>query len=273
MVMTCPSCGGEDSKVVDSRPVRGEVVRRRVCTGCGRRFTTTERITAENMRVRKRDGRVEPFNRAKLGRGILKAAGAFKLTPAEVKAYVDRVVQILQPEAPNLPIESSHIGDLVLQQLHNDALTDVVRVRYAMVLRGRTTTGQGFHTLGDFLAWLKAEHGEPRIARPVTTPSTVIKRSGKREAFEFEKLARSVGISGKGRGSDAEVRTLANAVAAAVREALVGQSLVTSSQIAAEVLRLLRGRDPLLYLRYSSSVKRYQSVDDFWMDAFGLDNA
>lgn len=65
--MTCPSCGSNNTKVLDSRPSKGQVVRRRVCMECGHRFTTAERITAEYMRVRKRDGRVEAFNRAKLG--------------------------------------------------------------------------------------------------------------------------------------------------------------------------------------------------------------
>lgn len=239
---------------------------------CGHRFTTAERITAEYMRVRKRDGRVEAFNRAKLGRGIVKAAGAYKLTPAEVKVYVDRVIQILQPDAPNVPVDSSHIGDLVLQQLHNDAMTDVIRVRYAMVLRGRTTAGRGFRTLDDFLTWIKAEYGDPRVAKPRDTPATVIKRNGRREAFEFEKLARSIGIAGKGRGSDREVRNLANDIAGKARLLLMRHALVTSGQIAAQVLELLRDRDPLLYLRYASSVKRYQSIDDFWMDAFGLES-
>jgi transcriptional regulator NrdR family protein len=38
-----------------------------------------------------------------------------------------------------------------------------------------------------------------------------------------------------------------------------------------ETLRVLRREDPLAYLRYASAVKHYQSVDDFWMDAFGFD--
>jgi transcriptional regulator NrdR family protein len=40
--MTCPWCSG-DTKVIESRPDRLTVRRRRVCRGCGQRFTTYER--------------------------------------------------------------------------------------------------------------------------------------------------------------------------------------------------------------------------------------
>ena len=269
--MTCPSCSSDDTKVLDTRACRGEVVRRRACKGCGHRFTTAERITAEYLRVRKTDGTVESFSRAKLRKGIIKAAAGQKLSPADVSVYVDRVVQILQPDAPNVPIPSSHIGTLVLQQLHNDADTDVIRIRYAMVLLGRTAVGRGFWKLRDFLGWLGEEYGEPRVAEPSVTPSTVIKRNGKRESFELEKLARGIGIAAKGRGTDAEVRNLAGKVASAVQYELRGQALVTSAQIAGETLKVLHKEDPLAYLRYASAVKTYQSIDDFWMDSFGFE--
>ncbi|GAB3795569.1 hypothetical protein GCM10027605_01830 [Micromonospora zhanjiangensis] len=55
-----------------------------------------------------------------------------------------------------------------------------------------------------------------------------------------------------------------------VQEALRGQALVTSQQIAAETLNVLRSLDSLVYLRYASAVKRYRSVDDFWLDAWGV---
>lgn len=269
--MQCPSCASDKTKVIDTRPCKGDVVRRRTCKACGHRFSTAERITAEYMRVRKRDGRIEPFSRAKLIKGIAKAASGYNISPEDMTVYVDRVIQVLQPDAPNLPVNSSDLGDLVLQQLHNDSLTDVVRVRYAMVLLGGRNGGRGFRKIKDFLAWLKDEYGEPRAARPGETPSTVVKRSGRREPFEVRKLARSIGIAAKGRGNDAEVHSMANRVAAGVQHELRGQALVTSSQVAAEALKVLRKQDALAYLRYASPVKQYQSIDDFWVDALGCD--
>jgi len=63
------------------------------------------------------------------------------------------VIQILQPDAPDIPISSIDIGRLVLQQLQGSAATDVVRIRFAMVFHGRATQG-GFRRLSDFESWL-----------------------------------------------------------------------------------------------------------------------
>ena len=276
--MKCPFCGSDSTKVKDTRPCKGDTIRKRVCTGCSKRFSTAERITAEYMQVRKRDGRTEPFTRAKIRKGILKAAAGSDLSPADLNAFVDRVIQILQPDAPDIPISSGDIGRLVLQQLQGSAATDVVRIRFAMVFHGRGSNptsrsasgSSGFRQLSDFEAWLADEYGTARVARPESTPWVVVKRNGKAEQFEPEKLARGVGRSAKGRGTDDQVRSLARNVTSTVTRELRGQSMVTSQQIAAEVLKALRQLDPMAYLRYAAAVKRYRSVDDFWLDVFAL---
>ena len=38
----CPDCGGQTSKVMDSRPAHLGIRRRRACGACNRRFTTFE---------------------------------------------------------------------------------------------------------------------------------------------------------------------------------------------------------------------------------------
>ncbi|MGW4461363.1 ATP cone domain-containing protein [Micromonospora sp. NPDC004704] len=269
--MKCPSCGSDQTRVKDSRPCGGETVRKRVCAACGRRFSTAERITAEYLQVRKRDGRTEPFNRSKIRKSILKAASGSDLSPADINAFADRVVQVLNPDAPDLPVPSRDIGKLVLQQLHGDnSMTDVIRVRFAMVFHGRTNqVGGGFRRLTDLLTWLEEEYGPARVAPPDSTPWTVRKRGGPVEPFQPEKLTRSLEVAARGRGSDEQVRSLTLHVTAEVRRGLSGQALVTSEQIAAETLKALKKFDALAYLRYASSVKRYRSVDDFWLDALG----
>ena len=44
--MRCPFCGSEDSQVKDSRPSdeNAAIRRRRICSDCGGRFTTFERV-------------------------------------------------------------------------------------------------------------------------------------------------------------------------------------------------------------------------------------
>ena len=56
--MRCPFCSADDDKVVDSRPAddAAAVRRRRECLGCGRRFTTYERVEELPLVVVKRSG-------------------------------------------------------------------------------------------------------------------------------------------------------------------------------------------------------------------------
>jgi transcriptional repressor NrdR len=270
--MMCPACGSGQTRVKDTRPCGGETVRKRVCEACGTRFSTAERITAEYLQVRKRDGRKEPFTRAKIRRSILEAAAGQDIAPADINAFVDRVVQVLNPDAPDLPVPSRDIGSLVLQQLHGAAsMTDVIRVRFAMLFRGRTDQpGGGFRRLSDLLAWLEDEYGPARVLRPESTPWVVAKRSGKVEAFQPAKLSNSITVVTKGRGTPEQVRSTALNVTSDVQRRLRGQALVTSQQIAAEALGALKEIEPLAYLRYASAAKQYRSVDDFWLDAWGL---
>lgn len=271
--MVCPHCSADDTKVVDSRSdPSGRVKRKRACRSCGGRFSTVEWISAENLQVRKRDGRIEPFSRAKLVRSIMKGGNVPGLTPADVNAFVDRVVQMLQPTAPGLPISSVEIGRVVLEQLQDSKPgTDVLRIRYAIVFLGTANRFGTFRGLRDFLSWLEDNYGPPGVAQPETDPWMVMKRGGRVEQYQVAKLNRSIVIAAKGRGPDAEVRKLSAGVGDAVTRELRGQALVTSQQIAGEALKYLLRHDPMTYLRYASAVKRYRSVDDFWMDARALD--
>ena len=49
--MRCPACGGNDTRVVDSRDLddAATIRRRRECNACATRFTTYERIEAARL--------------------------------------------------------------------------------------------------------------------------------------------------------------------------------------------------------------------------------
>ena len=270
--MMCPFCGSETTKVLDSRLDSSGRARKRRCANCGQAFYTVERVTADGLVVKKRDGRLEPFSRAKLIRGITQAAHLYALAPADVNAFVDRVVQMLQPAAPGMPVSSTEIGRLVLQELQDSRIvTDVARIRYALVFLGQSARSSGFRALREFLQWLEDVYGPPEIGASADTPCQVVKRDGRVEPFEPSKLERSVRIASKGRGSEQEVRGRTAQIVADVRRELHGQGFVTTHQIAAEVVKLLLRSDPMAYLRYASVMKRYHSVNDFWADALVLD--
>jgi transcriptional repressor NrdR len=61
----CPYCDSETG-VTETRSTADGMRRRRVCGTCKRRFTTYERAGAPGIKVHKRDGRIEPFDRDKL---------------------------------------------------------------------------------------------------------------------------------------------------------------------------------------------------------------
>ena len=73
--MKCQFCNCTESRVVDSRPTDdgNSIRRRRECIGCGRRFTTYEKIEAQQLLVIKKDHSRELFDPKKLRSGIIAA--------------------------------------------------------------------------------------------------------------------------------------------------------------------------------------------------------
>ena len=130
--MRCPFCGAEDTQVKDSRPADDgtSIRRRRVCNGCGERFTTFERVQLRELTVVKTDGRRVPFDRDKLGRSI---RVALRKRPVEEGA-VDRIVNSLQRRLEtdgDSEVTSRQIGRMVLERLKE--LDQVAYVRFASV--------------------------------------------------------------------------------------------------------------------------------------------
>lgn len=130
--MRCPKCGHLEDKVVDSRSVREEAAirRRRQCMACEHRFTTHEQIIRDELRVIKRDGRREAFNREKLEGGLMRACEKRPLTTEAIHALVDDVLSVLEQEG-DTEIPSGRIGAAVMEKLMQ--LDDVAYIRFASV--------------------------------------------------------------------------------------------------------------------------------------------
>jgi len=131
--MRCPFCAAIEDKVVDTRPSDGEQVirRRRECLTCGRRFTTYERIDEILPLVVKKDGRREPFDRAKILSGLKKACSKRPVPVEVLEGAADRIERSL--EAGEKEIPSSKIGDAVMDALRD--IDEVAYVRFASVYR------------------------------------------------------------------------------------------------------------------------------------------
>ena len=145
--MKCPYCAHLGDKVVDSRESReGEVIRRRrECLGCGKRFTSYERIDEIPYMVVKKDGTRERFERQKLIAGLLKACEKRPVSVAALEGVADRVESTLQDRAEK-EMATAEIGAFVMQELKK--LDKVAYVRFASVYRH-------FRDIGEFMTELK----------------------------------------------------------------------------------------------------------------------
>ena len=132
--MRCPYCGNADTQVKDSRPTEdgASIRRRRVCSGCGGRFTTFERVQLRELVVAKKTGKRVPFDRDKLERSIQTALRKRDVDPERVERMITGIVRQLESMGED-DIESSEIGRLVMEGLKN--IDEVAYVRFASVYK------------------------------------------------------------------------------------------------------------------------------------------
>jgi transcriptional repressor NrdR len=129
----CPTCDHDDTRVVDSRAADAgaAVRRRRTCASCGGRFTTYERVEPADVCVVKRSGAREPYDAAKVERGVRLAVKNRPVDQTLVSAVVQDVDATVRAQGPEL--SSDQIGRLVLERL--ELLDEVAYLRFASVHR------------------------------------------------------------------------------------------------------------------------------------------
>ena len=149
--MRCPFCknvGGKDNtKVIDSR-LSGEgfiVRRRRECLECARRFTTYEKVEERPLRVIKKDGAREPFDRAKVLKGLEIACQKRPVAAERLEEITDEIEREIR-EVNEREVKAKMIGELVMNKLRR--LDDVAYIRFASVYRD-------FKEISDFLEELR----------------------------------------------------------------------------------------------------------------------
>ena len=142
--MRCPFCSATEDKVVDTRPSDDEQIirRRRECIGCGKRFTTYERVDEALPMVVKKDARREPYDRAKVVGGLHKACDKRPVSAARIEEVADEIERSLR-EMADKEIPSSKIGDAVLSRLRD--IDDVAYLRFASVYLPFKDAGEIMH--------------------------------------------------------------------------------------------------------------------------------
>lgn len=119
---------------MDSRASEdGYVIRRRrECLHCKHRYTTYERLEQVEIKVVKKDGVREPFNRDKIRAGLAKACWKRPISDEQIEGILGHVESYLYNTGES-EIESSKVGQLVMEQLAQ--VDEVAYVRFASVYR------------------------------------------------------------------------------------------------------------------------------------------
>ena len=146
--MRCPFCGDTETQVKDSRPAEDHAAirRRRLCPGCGGRFTTYERVQLRDLVVVKKSGRREDFDRDKLARSIRTALRKRPVEPERVEQMISGIVRRLESMGET-DIASDTIGGIVMDALAR--IDPVAYIRFASVYKN-------FQEVGDFEDFMAA---------------------------------------------------------------------------------------------------------------------
>ena len=104
--------------------------RRRECKKCGKRFTTYEKVANLDLKVIKKSGVVEEFEREKVMKGIKKACWKRPVTDDQMVDLVDDIeLKLINRKTTRIP--SCDIGKMILSRLKK--LDDVAYLRFASV--------------------------------------------------------------------------------------------------------------------------------------------
>ena len=132
--MTCPYCGAENTRVIDSRPVEesNSIRRRRQCDECDKRFTTYEKVETIPLVVIKKGNVRQAYDRTKIEGGVFASCHKRPISVEQIRKLVDEVeTEIFSMEEKEIP--SYRIGELVMDKLKK--LDEVAYVRFASVYR------------------------------------------------------------------------------------------------------------------------------------------
>ena len=139
--MQCPNCNNEDSKVVDSRSIHQgtSIRRRRECIECEYRYTTYEYILNNPVKVIKKSGDREEYDRNKLENSFHIACKKRPVPEENIQQAIHTVEEKIS-NISNIEIEANQIGALVMEELRD--IDKVAFIRFASVYRQFKDNGE-----------------------------------------------------------------------------------------------------------------------------------
>ncbi|MBX4212140.1 transcriptional regulator NrdR [Candidatus Pacearchaeota archaeon] len=142
--MLCPYCLNTETKVIDKRDAGGVIKRRRECLKCHQRFNTLESVEKIELRVIKKDGRREDFDKEKIRKGILRACEKRPVSTETIDIMIHNIEEKLRKKGKE--VNSTFIGELVSRELKK--IDKIAYIRFASVYKD-------FRDISDFKKEIK----------------------------------------------------------------------------------------------------------------------
>ncbi len=155
--MRCPFCKEDNDRVVDSRSSADGMAirRRRECLECKRRYTTYETMEEGIVRVEKKNGSRQSYDRNKVLTSFRKACEKRPVSTEALEAAVDEIEKAISSTFDR-EVGSRFIGEEVMKQLRK--LDHVAYVRYASVYRDFKEVGEFVREIESLNAEQPSEH-------------------------------------------------------------------------------------------------------------------
>ena len=134
--MKCPFCNHEDTKVIESRETEELSVtrRRRECDKCNGRFTPYERVEI-SIRVIKKDGTTQQFDREKIIKGLMKSCEKRHISQEQIELIASKIESYIMKNGLK-EIKTSKIGAIIMRELKK--IDKVAYIRFASVYKDFT---------------------------------------------------------------------------------------------------------------------------------------
>ncbi len=143
--MYCSYCAHKKSKVTNKRESPDGIRRRRECLKCGKRFTTYETISKEDIYIIKKDGRREKFDKQKLEGGVHRAFEKRPISKEKIDKMISEIEEQIRKKGKK-ETKTSEIGEMVMKKMKK--LDNVAYIRFASVYRD-------FQDINDFKQEIK----------------------------------------------------------------------------------------------------------------------
>ena len=132
---------------MDSRSIKGgkSIRRRRECNACNFRYTTYEYVLDNPVKVIKKSGEREEYDRGKLEKSFSIACKKRPIPEEKIQQAINRIEEKIS-NISNIEIEAFQIGSLVMEELKE--IDKVAFIRFASVYRE-------FKDIGEFQAQIE----------------------------------------------------------------------------------------------------------------------